>query len=173
MKAKLIAAIVGVLVLGFTGLAQADFVGNKDSKTFHSDQCHMVKMMKDENKIVFKTSEEAEKAGYAFCKKCAMHGDKAMSKAAFVGNKNSMMFHKSDCPMAEKMKAENLANFATKEEAEKAGYKACAKCFPLEKKEEKMEAKAKKIEEKAETKAEEQVEKMEKKTKKANKLDKK
>ena len=104
----------------------------------------MVKAMKADNKVVFKTAEEAVKAGYTECKKCA-GAEKAKVKSAFVGNKGSMVYHKAGCPMAEKIKADNLINFATKEEAEKAGYKPCTKCFPVEKKAgAKTEAKVKK-----------------------------
>jgi len=49
---------------------------------------------------------------------------------AFLGNKDSKTLHKADCKMASKMKAENKVSFATKAEAEKAGYKACKVCKP-------------------------------------------
>ncbi len=63
--------IAGVLFLGLTGLAQADFVGNKDSKLFFSDDCSYAKMIKKENKVVFKTSAEAVAAGYKASSKCS------------------------------------------------------------------------------------------------------
>jgi hypothetical protein len=50
--------------------------------------------------------------------------------AAFVGNKDSKTFHKADCKMAAKMKPENKVTFATKAEAEKAGFKPCKVCKP-------------------------------------------
>ena len=49
---------------------------------------------------------------------------------AFLGNKGSKTLHKADCKTAAKIKAENKASFATKAEAEKAGYKACKVCKP-------------------------------------------
>ncbi len=48
----------------------------------------------------------------------------------FLGNKDSKTLHKADCKMAAKLKAENKVTFATKAEAEKAGYKACKVCKP-------------------------------------------
>lgn len=48
----------------------------------------------------------------------------------FVGNKESKTLHKADCKMAAKTKAENKTTFATKAEAEKAGYKPCKVCKP-------------------------------------------
>lgn len=125
MKKKLMSLIVGLGVLCISGLAFADFVGNKDSKIFHSDQCPMVKQMKKENMVNFKTAEEAVKAGYTLCKKCAGATTK---EAAFIGNKDSKMYHMAGCPMAAKIKAENGIDFDTKEAAEKAGFKACSKC---------------------------------------------
>jgi hypothetical protein len=55
---------------------------------------------------------------------------KAATPAAsgFVGNKDSKIYHKAGCKTAAKMKAENKVPFASKAEAEKAGYKACKVC---------------------------------------------
>ena len=50
--------------------------------------------------------------------------------SGFVGNKDSKTLHRAGCKMAAKLKAENKATFATKAEAEKAGYKACKVCKP-------------------------------------------
>ena len=54
----------------------------------------------------------------------------AAPTGAIVANKDSKTFHKADCKMAAKMKAENKTSFATKAEAEKAGFKACKVCKP-------------------------------------------
>lgn len=52
----------------------------------------------------------------------------AAPAAAFVGNKDSKVYHKADCKVAAKMKSENKESFASKAEAEKAGYKPCKVC---------------------------------------------
>lgn len=52
----------------------------------------------------------------------------APSASGFVGNKDSKIFHKADCKMVGKMKAENKVSFGSKAEAEKAGFKACKVC---------------------------------------------
>jgi hypothetical protein len=52
----------------------------------------------------------------------------APAASGFVGNKDSKIYHKADCKTAAKMKAENKMSFASKAEAEKAGYKACKVC---------------------------------------------
>ena len=146
MKNKLVAAMIGVFILGFAGFAHADVIGNKDSKIFHSEQCSMVKQMKAENKVVFKSADEAIKAGYKECKKCAAGkaADKAV-KAKFVGSKDGKKYHKATCKMVANIKPDNLVEFATEDEAKKAGYTPCSHCFPDEKKEDtKAKDKAKK-----------------------------
>jgi len=174
MKNKLVAALIGVLVVGFAGLAQADFTGNKESKTFHQDNCPMVKAMKAENKVAFKTADEAIKAGYTLCKKCAAG---TAVKSAFVGSKDGKKYHTAVCPIVASIKAENVVNFATENEAKKAGYAPCAKCLHAEKNaevkakvaEKKEEAKAKVADKKAEVKAkvDAKAKKAEEKVKKA------
>ena len=128
MKSKLVAANVGVLFLGFTGMAQADFVGNKDSKTFHTEQCSVVKQMKAENKVTFTTAAEALKAGYTACKKCSP------ADVTFVASKDGKKYHKTECRLAANIKADNLVNFVSQAEAEKAGYTPCSICLVADKK---------------------------------------
>jgi len=48
----------------------------------------------------------------------------------FLGNRDSKTYHRADCKTAAKMKAANRAPFASKAEAEKAGFKACKVCKP-------------------------------------------
>ncbi|MCE1228177.1 MAG: hypothetical protein LWX11_01615 [Firmicutes bacterium] len=47
-----------------------------------------------------------------------------------VGNKDSKVYHNANCRLASKMKPEHKTTFASKAEAEKAGYKACKVCKP-------------------------------------------
>ena len=46
------------------------FIGNKNTKKFHSPGCDSVNDMKDSNKVEFATREEAVDAGYVPCKRC-------------------------------------------------------------------------------------------------------
>jgi methylphosphotriester-DNA--protein-cysteine methyltransferase len=48
----------------------------------------------------------------------------------FVGNKNSKIYHTAACKEGSKMKPGNKVAFASKAEAEKAGYKPCKACKP-------------------------------------------
>jgi hypothetical protein len=50
--------------------AAASFVGNKDSKIFHTATCKIGAKMKVENKVVFASKDEALKAGFTPCKVC-------------------------------------------------------------------------------------------------------
>ncbi len=50
--------------------------------------------------------------------------------AAIVANKDSKVYHRSDCKTAAKMKEANKTTFASAAEADKAGYKACKVCKP-------------------------------------------
>lgn len=52
------------------------------------------------------------------------------SAGGFVGNKDSKVLHKADCKSVGKMKDKNKVAFASKAEAEKAGYHACKECKP-------------------------------------------
>lgn len=50
--------------------------------------------------------------------------------AAIVANKDSKIFHKSDCKSAAKIKDTHKTTFASAAEATKAGYKPCKTCKP-------------------------------------------
>ena len=50
--------------------------------------------------------------------------------AAIVANKDSKVYHRSDCKTAAKMKEANKTTFASAAEADKAGYKPCKVCKP-------------------------------------------
>jgi methylphosphotriester-DNA--protein-cysteine methyltransferase len=47
------------------------FVGNKSSKLFFKADCSYVKLIKDENKVSFKTSADALAAGFKASSKCS------------------------------------------------------------------------------------------------------
>ena len=127
MKKNLAVLLAGLFALTVAGSAYADFVGNKASMTFHTEKCPTLKLMKAENKVTFKTAEEAVKAGYTACQKCNP------SDLALVGNKSSMIYHKPDCRLVDSIKAENKVDFKNAKEAAKAGYKPCSICFPEKK----------------------------------------
>ncbi|MBF0479117.1 MAG: hypothetical protein HQL26_06505 [Candidatus Omnitrophica bacterium] len=130
MNKKLAVGLVG-LALVFCGLARADeagFVASKKSTVYHLPACVMVKQITPDNKVTFNTPEEAIKAGYKPCQKC---NPPQVSKKdpAFVGSKNSTVYHLLSCKLAQNITADNKVAFAGKDEAEKAGYKPCKICL--------------------------------------------
>jgi len=122
---KLTQVLVGLVFLSFTGLAHADFVGNKSSKFFFPDTCSYVKMIKADNKVVFKTSADAVAAGYKLSSKCKADDS---AKVSFVGNKSSKLFFPADCSYVKLIKDENKVSFSSSADALAAGFKASTKC---------------------------------------------
>ena len=49
--------------------------------------------------------------------------------AGFVGSRHSLVYHRSDCPHAGRIKPRNLVQFATLAAAEKVGRTPCRHCF--------------------------------------------
>jgi hypothetical protein len=70
------AILLALLVVGAVAATSAQeqkekpFVGNKNSKKYHTRECEWGKKISPKNRIEFSTVEEAEKAGYAACKVC-------------------------------------------------------------------------------------------------------
>lgn len=54
----------------------------------------------------------------------------SIAAESYIGNKNSMVFHKSDCFSVDKMKPQNKVSFAQREEAVSNQYKPCKSCNP-------------------------------------------
>lgn len=73
---------------------------------------------------------EAKPEPKAEAKTAAKPEAKVEAKAgAFIGNKDSKTLHKADCKTAASMKPANKVAFATREEAEKQGFKPCKVCL--------------------------------------------
>jgi hypothetical protein len=50
--------------------ATTEVIGDKQSKTYYSNRCHPTKEIPETNRAVFKSPEEAEKAGFKLAKNC-------------------------------------------------------------------------------------------------------
>ncbi len=46
------------------------YIGNKNSKVYHTNSCDSVNKMAEKNKVVFNSAEEAENSNYTACKNC-------------------------------------------------------------------------------------------------------
>jgi len=55
---------------GENGEPPAEIVGDKQTKTYYPNGCQPAKEIAEANKAVFKTAEEAEKAGFKLAKNC-------------------------------------------------------------------------------------------------------
>lgn len=55
---------------GEDGEPAPEIVGDKQTKTYYPHGCHPAKSIAETNKAVFKTAEEAEKAGFKLAKNC-------------------------------------------------------------------------------------------------------
>ena len=54
----------------------------------------------------------------------------AAADVAYIGNRNSMKYHRADCRYAAQVKAENRTAFDSAEQALIAGYTPCGACKP-------------------------------------------
>jgi len=57
-------------------------------------------------------------------------GDKSAEQTYFVANKNSDVYHSTDCKWAKKIKPGNIIKFSGGQEAEAQNFLACRSCNP-------------------------------------------
>jgi len=69
-----------LLLIAFT-IANAHFVGSKNSDKYHDPDCQWAQKISPQNLVEFEDETEAEAAGYAPCKVCKPSGN----SAAYVG----------------------------------------------------------------------------------------
>lgn len=55
---------------GTNGDGEEIIIGDKQSKTFYPGDCQPVKEIAEDNKVIFKTTADAEKAGFKLAKNC-------------------------------------------------------------------------------------------------------
>jgi hypothetical protein len=55
---------------GENGESPTEIIGDKQSKTYYPNGCQPAKEIAETNRAVFKTAEEAEKAGFKLAKNC-------------------------------------------------------------------------------------------------------
>jgi endonuclease YncB( thermonuclease family)/methylphosphotriester-DNA--protein-cysteine methyltransferase len=150
-------------------------IGNKNNKNYHRPDCPGYRSMAENNRVFFKSVEEAEAAGYKRAGNCpaevitrkttpktgstmpatATSASTTTSTAAVttpaasstsaqaattaseatpaaggsvIGNKNSKIYHRPDCPGYKSVSEKNQARFGNVSEAEAAGYRAAKNC---------------------------------------------
>jgi endonuclease YncB( thermonuclease family)/methylphosphotriester-DNA--protein-cysteine methyltransferase len=156
---------------------EGTIIGNNNSKSYHRPDCPGYRGMAENNRVFFKSVEEAEAAGYKRAGNCpanvitqntaskpktvsaasgasaasapvataavsapvaastsarATPATPAASAAAaagsIIGNKNSKIYHRPDCPGYKNVSEKNQAVFNTVAEAEAAGYRVAKNC---------------------------------------------
>jgi endonuclease YncB( thermonuclease family)/methylphosphotriester-DNA--protein-cysteine methyltransferase len=140
-------------------------IGNKNSKIYHKPGCAGYNSVSEKNRVFFKSTEEAEAAGYKRAGNCKSDDTtpsaattsttstspsqpqiaKATTVAAstsaqstptsataatgeIIGNKNSKIYHRPNCPGYTSVSEKNQVKFKSVEEAEAAGYRAAKNC---------------------------------------------
>lgn len=157
-------------------------VGNRNSKKYHLEGCPGFRDVAEKNRVIFKSVEEAEAAGYKRAGNCradtmvatarqveAAQGNKpstpttptaqpvaqtpstpaakattvaapateagqatssntSTTAAPVIGNKNSKIYHLSNCPGYDKVSEKNQVKFQSAAEAEAAGYRIAKNC---------------------------------------------
>ncbi|MHC4752118.1 MAG: hypothetical protein ACYTFW_19875 [Planctomycetota bacterium] len=63
-------------------------------------------------------------------KQAGPNGKSAVAEYKYIASKNSNIFHNLQCTWAKKIKPENLVGYKNKDEAIKAGKRACKLCNP-------------------------------------------
>jgi endonuclease YncB( thermonuclease family)/methylphosphotriester-DNA--protein-cysteine methyltransferase len=141
-------------------------IGNKNSKIYHKPGCAGYNSVSEKNRVFFKSTEEAEAAGYKRAGNCKSEdstpsvasaattistpsqtpaaratqvaastnaqtiavSSTTMTTGEIIGNKNSKIFHRPNCPGYNSVSEKNQIRFKSVEEAEAAGYRAAKNC---------------------------------------------
>lgn len=127
------------------------YVGSRNAEVYHFAGCSQAARIRAENLIGWDTAAEAEAAGRTPCKVCLPGKAEetpeptetvvpvatpepteqaAPGEYAYVGSRNSDKYHLPSCRHAKNIDEENLLGWASREEAEAAGYSACKVCRP-------------------------------------------
>lgn len=142
-----------------------EIIGNKNSKIYHAPGCPGYSKVSEKNRVIFKSAEEAEVAGYkragncksdastpsgsstptanskssqtpkadttpdaASTSKSATGTTSTAAEGEIIGNKNSKIYHRPDCPGYKSVSEKNQVKFKSVAEAEAAGYRAAKNC---------------------------------------------
>lgn len=127
------------------------FVGSINSEVYHRSDCTQAARIKDENRVGWQTSAEAEADGRKPCGVCCPDEAETAARTmpaeteaptdtrepgaetgeyALVGSSLSNKYHLPECRYAKKIAPENLVGWKTAEDAQAAGYQPCGSCKP-------------------------------------------
>lgn len=103
----------------------ATYVGNYDTKVFHTKDCRMGSRIVEGRKVSLYSVEEAFAADYKPCGICKPNGT-----GEYVCNTESMVFHLANCASVNVMLDDKKYFMGTREQAIAANYKPCGRCKP-------------------------------------------
>ena len=92
------------------------------SEILHTDALGHIVISTDGENLTVSTEKKAPKVTQA--------PTTAPSSGAYIGNRNSKVFHRASCGSVKKMKDKNKVEFGSADAALKAGYKPCKNCKP-------------------------------------------
>lgn len=107
---------IAILFLIFTMCLSASCTATKKGEDDFKKEAVVINLPDNDNVNGYRTttpSNTEENIGIAYC-----------------GNKNSKIFHKTDCSSVSNMKNENKVNFVNRNEAVTKGYTPCHRCNP-------------------------------------------
>ncbi len=100
------------------------FIASLGSDKYHALNCPYFKNIKESNKVYFSSHKHAKENGYTPCicvKRFELKKKKPNYK--FIASQLEEEFHTLNCPLAIRIKKENLVTFKSKQEAIKKGFK--------------------------------------------------
>lgn len=116
----------------------APFIGNKGSRKIHCADCVWGMKISPGKRKEFRTYQEAVAEGYLPCSACRPDVAAGLPSPTrpsvapdeIIGSTVKRVFHRGDCTWADKISAEHLMRFKTREEAIAAGKHPCPACKP-------------------------------------------
>lgn len=122
----------------------APYIGHRGTKSVHIATCPYAKQMAPRNRVPFNSFKDAARAGYKPCKSCnagltaAPENGVSMEPAPanlppeseYWASKKGKTFHRPRCEWAQKISADSLVKYSTREDAGTDGKKPCKICQP-------------------------------------------
>jgi len=92
------------------------YIGNKDSKIYHTLTCSSGQKISISNRIYFSSKTQAEASGYRPCSICLPEPLSPSSTARYIGNKDTKKYHTLTCEYGQKISTGNRIYFSSKTE---------------------------------------------------------
>jgi hypothetical protein len=131
VKRLITATIIACFTMAAFGIVKADdaqYVASAKRAIYHCPECVRARAIAPDDRVEFKTAEEAISARCKPCKLCKP----PIKTVAYVASKGSFTYHKPDCSIACKIYRGKLVTFPTEQAAIDAGFSPCMLCCKKE-----------------------------------------